>query len=165
MRLMATILTAAAIAAGAAAQPEKVFVTPEGMRFEILTDSTVSVGKLKDKDPGFSGVVTIPGSITAQGKTYTVTKVKSWGFFGCNDVTEFVIPSTITELDIWAFSCCEGLKRIVIPESVTKIGYAALDGCKQLTDVNLHEENAWLPTERSVEGSVGAGSASHTEKA
>ncbi|MBP3739316.1 MAG: leucine-rich repeat protein [Muribaculaceae bacterium] len=108
-----------------------------GLRYVITSDSTVKVQKPQDESLYPKGKVAIPATVLIEGKTYTVTSIASWGFFGCNDITEVVIPRTITDIDIWAFTRCESLQRIEIPETVTRIGYAAFENCKSLKSISL----------------------------
>ena len=115
------------------------------MYFTPTSDSTVSVSKIKDREDLLKGVVEIPSHITVQGKTYTVTEVGKWGFFGCDEVTDFIIPSTVTKLDIWAFTRCSGLTKVTVPESVSEIGYAAFENCTRLTDIQLPSTLKVLP--------------------
>lgn len=62
----------------------------------------------------YSGAVSIPETVTYNGKTYTVTSI------GCH-----------------AFNECSGLKSVNIPGSVTCIGSAAFQGCSGLTSINI----------------------------
>lgn len=106
-----------------------------GLRYEITGENTVKVEKAKDNLP--KGKVVIPSQVKLDGKTYTVTAIGSWGFFGCKDITEVVIPNTITDIDIWAFTNCEKIAKIDIPSTVTHIGYSAFEGCSSLTSITI----------------------------
>ena len=108
----------------------------KGMTFEITGENTVKVLKISDKNKPKDKLV-IPEKVELDGKIYTVTAIDSWGFFGCKDITEVVIPNTITDIGNWAFTNCEKLSKIDIPDTVTHLGYAALEDCKSLTSITI----------------------------
>ncbi|MBR5101648.1 MAG: leucine-rich repeat domain-containing protein [Muribaculaceae bacterium] len=108
----------------------------KGLKYEVLADGTVKVGKIDDKHTP-KGKLNIPSKVKHNGKTYKVTAIDSWGFFGCRDIKEVKIPSSITKVDIWAFTSCTGLRKIEFPSSVTTLGYCALESCENLESVKL----------------------------
>ena len=99
-----------------------------GLCYEVLTDSTVAVGKISDKQPPI-GVVEIPERVTLKGPTYTVTTIDGWGFFGCDQITQLVMPNTIDSIGPFALCRCEGLTEIDIPSSVKTMSYAVFENC------------------------------------
>ena len=48
----------------------------------------------------YSGVVTIPSTITHDGKTYTVTQIQAYAFYKCPDLKTISIPSTVSSIEI-----------------------------------------------------------------
>ena len=56
-------------------------------------------------------------------------------FFGCDSLSEIVIPSSVTSIGDGAFSFCRSLSEIVIPSSVTSIGDSAFSGCDSLSEI------------------------------
>ena len=56
-------------------------------------------------------------------------------FFGCDSLSEIVIPSSVTSIGDDAFSRCHSLSEIVIPSSVTSIGDHAFSGCDSLSEI------------------------------
>ena len=58
-------------------------------------------------------------------------------FYGCDFLSEIVIPSSVTSIGDSAFSCCVSLSEIVIPSSVTSIGYKAFCGCSSLKFISI----------------------------
>ena len=101
------------------------------------TEVTVKEYTGNDKD------ITLPSTVTYNGKEYKVTAVgsnvlkKLAGTEGI-DLT-VTIPEGYTTIAGNAFQNCYGLKTITIPGSVTKINYNAFDGCKDLAAVTFAE--------------------------
>ncbi len=58
------------------------------------------------------GDITIPETITHNGKTYTVTELEGSIFEDCGDLTSVVLPSTITSVDGNAFRNCPKLQYV-----------------------------------------------------
>ena len=60
----------------------------------------------------------------------SVTSIGDGAFSFCRSLSEIVIPSSVTSIGDWAFSNCDSLSEIVIPSSVTSIGDSAFTNCK-----------------------------------
>ena len=65
----------------------------------------------------------------------SVTSIGYSAFFGCDSLSEIVIPSSVTSIGKGAFSSCDSLSEIVIPSSVTSIGDHAFSGCDSLSEI------------------------------
>ena len=85
----------------------------------------------------YSGTVVIPGSVTYDGKSYSVTSISYSAFNGCSGLTSVSIPNSVTKIDRFAFAGCSSLTSINIPNSVTNISYSAFEGCSGLTSVTI----------------------------
>ena len=107
-----------------------------GLKYTVLDDNCVKVGKIDDKHKP-KGKLVIPSQVKHGDIVYTVTALDSWGFFGCEDMTEVEMPPTLTKIDIWAFCNCKKLKNVVIPSGVVEIGYSAFENCESFTSFNL----------------------------
>ncbi len=94
-----------------------------GLKYTEIGNGFVKVGKISDEAQP-KGTLVIPPTVKHGGEIYVVSKIDSWGFFGCRGITRVQLPPTLTVIDIWAFTCCESLLGIDIPSSVTEIGYA-----------------------------------------
>ena len=138
-----------AMAVALAAQAEVEFVK-DGLKYTTLDENSVKVGKIDDKHLP-KGKVKIPATVKHDGKTYTVTALDSWGFFGCNNMTEIKLPNTLKKIDIWALCRCEKLKEINIPASVTEIGYSAFENCEAITTLTLPDGITAVPERMAQE--------------
>ena len=86
----------------------------------------------------YTGDVTIPAeSVSYGGKTYSVTSIGDYAFYGCSGLTSVTIPNSVTSIGDYAFSGCSGLTSVTIPNSVTSIGDYAFYGCSGLTSVTI----------------------------
>ena len=61
-----------------------------------------------------------------------VTKIESWVFAGCADLTSIIIPNSITNIGRYAFYYCNKLTHMTIPNNVWYIGYNAFRNCTNL---------------------------------
>ena len=103
--------------------------------YEITSSSDLTVAvtyqgtSYSEYSNEYNGSVTIPKSVTYNGKTYSVTSIGSYAFFECSGLTSVTIPNSVTSIGSYAFAFCNGLTSITIPNSVTTIGDYAFDGC------------------------------------
>ena len=99
-----------------------------GIYYNITSsaDLTVSVtyrgSSYSSYSDEYSGVVTIPSTVTYDSKTYSVTSIGNYAFYNCSSLTSITIPEGVTSIGYYAFYCCSSLASITIPESVTSIG-------------------------------------------
>ena len=84
-----------------------------------------------------TGTLIIPSLITHNGTEYPVTRIGSFAFFRCSDLTSVSIPNTVNSIYNSAFSDCTGLVSVLIPNSVNGIGTGAFYGCSNLTSVTI----------------------------
>lgn len=83
----------------------------------------------------YTGIITIPETVTYGGVKYSVTTIGHGAFFVCG-ITSVTIPSSVTSIGDYAF-CGSGLTTITIPNSVTSIGEQAFWGCSNLTTITI----------------------------
>ena len=88
-------------------------------------------------DNEYRGSVTIPESVTYNGKTYSVTSIGVQAFCNCSGLTSVEIGNSVTSIGEDAFTCCTGLTSVTISNSVTSIGKGAFSYSKGLTSVTI----------------------------
>ena len=125
--ILILLLSIVAIAATAQIQ-----FTQKGLKYTVLDSNSVKVGKIDDNHKP-KGKLVIPAQVKHEGITYDVTTLDGWAFFGCEGMTEVVMPTTLTKIGIWAFCNCKKLNNVTIPPSVVEIGYSAFENCESFT--------------------------------
>lgn len=75
------------------------------------------------------GVISIPSSVTINGKSYNIRYIGDRAFDKCKAVTEIKIPEGVTAIGSAAFRNCTGLTEVYIPESLIRCELDAFDGC------------------------------------
>ncbi len=87
----------------------------------------------------YSGTVTIPASVTYNGKTFNVVSIGEYAFRDCTGLTAITIPSSVRSIKGYAFYNCSQLSALTIPATVTEIGEGAFEGCASVTQMVLPE--------------------------
>ena len=121
--------------------------------YHIVSDSEVEVFNSNgyDKDGNLSssssytscdGSLTIPSTVTNEGKTYTVIGIGYCAFWD-TPMTSITLPDTLEYIGEQAFSDIHSLSSITIPASVTSIDYKAFSnantGEDKLTTITFAE--------------------------
>ena len=88
-------------------------------------------------DNEYFGTVTIPSTVTYNGKIYSITSIADFAFQNCSGLTSITIPNNVTSIGDNAFFGCTGLTAIEIPNSITSIGNGTFSGCINLTSVTI----------------------------
>ncbi|MCR5246370.1 MAG: leucine-rich repeat domain-containing protein [Paludibacteraceae bacterium] len=110
-------------------------LTDSNTTFEILSDSTVAVGKCNLYQ---TKNISIPEKVCTRGKVYTVTSIRNNAFIFCHELTNIEIPESVNSIGESAFNC-SWLTNVKIPESVEYIGNYAFEGCYILTNIEIPE--------------------------
>ena len=85
----------------------------------------------------YSGEITIPSTITHDGKTMTVTAIGDDAFRDCFGLSKVTLPSSIRHIGAHAFRSSSSLTQVVIPEGLESIGNQAFTNCVALQQVYL----------------------------
>ena len=84
----------------------------------------------------YSGVITIPATVTHEGILYSVVSIGDYAFSYCYNLTAIIIPDGVTSFGNYSFCDCSNLTAITIPEGVTRIGDGAFRG-SSLTAITI----------------------------
>lgn len=110
-------------------------VFPVGSFYYQINEDGVSATIMSHIDgPSATGEISIPTSISYNGKNYAVTRIGKNAFISCSGLTGLLtIPNSVTYLGENAFLGCSGLTELDLGDSVDTISSAAFYGCKGLT--------------------------------
>ena len=99
--------------------------------------STVYVTYKNTSYNSYSGVVTIPQTVTYNNKTYSVTSIGNSAFYGCTGLTSVTIPNSVTAIGQYAFSGCTGLTSVIIEGPISIVKNETFKDCRKLKSVSL----------------------------
>lgn len=109
----------------------------DGLRYQTLTDSTVTVKKYVS-----GSNISIPSKVTVASESeeepdavYTVVAISGQAFYSA-DISSVSVPGTVTTIEQYAFWRSK-LKEIKLAEGLESIGFGAFKECTQITDVKL----------------------------
>lgn len=106
----------------------------DGIYYNFIDDEA-EVTYVRQYQADYSGSITIPASVTFNGKDYPVTSIGDFAFHECDNLTSIVIPESVTNIGNAAFEGCRYLTNINIPDGVITIGRQAFESCYSLTSV------------------------------
>ena len=109
--------------------------TEGDLNYNIIGENEVEVAKYDSIK--YSGDVVIPASVVHEGVTYNVTRIGTYAFMGCREMTSVDIPEGVTTLSTGAFNACSMLEGIDLPNSLVSIGRLAFWGCSGLTQFHV----------------------------
>lgn len=83
----------------------------------------------------YSGALVIPGTVTHNDATYTVTAIADNAFKDNTGLTSVDIAHTVETIGASAFSGCTGMTDLIIGRNVKTIGKYAFSSCTSLTNI------------------------------
>ena len=95
-------------------------------------DATNQSAYVTSGDNSYKGDITIPTTVTFNGKTMDVIAIGGGAFNGCGELKTIKLPSSITSINDYAFQGCINLHTIDFPNTLGKIGVGAFSGCTSL---------------------------------
>ena len=131
------LILIAAVAAGV--QPINAYdFTENGVYYNILQDKkSVEVTYNMSSGNSYSGEVSIPQTVTHDGKTYTVTAIGDMAFSNSFSLSKLSVPSSIATVGNKAFYSCAYLDGYAFIEGLTTIGDEAFYACNTLGAINI----------------------------
>lgn len=114
----------------------------QNTRFKIESFPTISVNNINytvtsedDKTvsvapSSYSGIISIPATVTYNGSSYSVTSVGKDAFSGCTGLTYVVLGNNIKTIGANAFKGCTGLTTVKLPTQLETIGNYAFYDCQ-----------------------------------
>ena len=111
----------------------------DGIYYNIISADDLSVEVTYEEltSGSYSGLVTIPESVTYNGTVYSVSAIGEWAFRSCGDLTGISIPDCLTEIGDYALYQCTALTDLTLGENVVTIGSYAFDGCTSLASITF----------------------------
>lgn len=109
--------------------------------YEVTGPTTVKVMPDRESSAStnnYKGNITIPSSVTIDGKTYTVNEIGVRAFSSCYNLTGITMPNTIVRIDSNGINSCSKLTSLVVPPSVRVIESSGISSCG-LTKLTLSE--------------------------
>ncbi len=122
------------------AEDGAIYKTIDGIRYALKNGVATVVGQ---QPQNIAGSITIPASVTYKGTAYAVTSIGYEAFFGCDFLTEIVIPNSVTSIGEGAFEECYSLTTVTFGDNrqLTGIGSSAFSGCDSLTTVTFGDNS------------------------
>ena len=111
-------------------------IPDETLMYETTGNNKCEVTGLKGASPSS---LTIPPSVTINGKTYSVTSIRKSAFTGNTSLISVTIPGSVKEIGWYAFENCENIKTVSLGEGIEKIDQDAFKHCYSLESIVIPE--------------------------
>ncbi len=121
-------------------------VEPFVGEFHWSYDDASGTATLVEANPDLEGAVSIPATVEAGGREYTVASIGKNAFKGLAKVEGVSIPDTVASIGMSAFAACTSLKSVVVPQTVQSMGSGVFKGCTALVSAEVSAPLGTLPT-------------------
>lgn len=140
MTAVAALVLAVVLAVGVycAGRTEDAVFYVEGIRYKVMTDSTLRVVRPHDVN-GKELDLVIPEKVTYHGRTYAVTCIDSLAYDSCPKMISLTMPPSIDSIGDRAFAMCNNITNVYLPNGISHIGRDAFRACDGLRAVRLPE--------------------------
>ena len=101
------------------------------------SDSAPAPGSLAIRNEGTLNAIDNTLRHATSDSVFTSTSISEGAFFGCDELTEVVIPSNVVSIDENAFGDCKNIKRMVFQGKWTAVAQNAFDGCDAVETINF----------------------------
>ena len=108
-----------------------------GFYYNIKNSKECYVTNKAENTASYSGNITIPSSVSYNGKTYPVTGIEYKAFSGCNELTSVVIPTSIKYYSSCLFMDCANLSSVNLPSNLTEIPSSMCFNCPNLRSITI----------------------------
>jgi len=108
-----------------------------GIYYSINTGGVSVTVTTGDSGFRYNGDVTIPATVSNDGKTYNVTAIGYEAFYQCSELESITLGSKIKTIGDHAFRYCTALKAVAIPNSTETMGSYAFSGCTNLKTITI----------------------------
>ena len=130
------LMTVACLLVGAAAANAYDFQS-DGIYYNINTSNGTVTVTNSGTSAQYTGDVTIPATVTHDGKTYNVTAIASYAFQNNVELSSITIGNKVRSIGYQAFRGCTMLTTVVIPNSAEELGEQAFYGCSNLRNITI----------------------------
>ena len=113
----------------------------DGIYYNVISFEQMTAGVTHDDHfipptSHYSGNISIPSSVTYNGKTFSVVSILKEAFTK-STVTSVYLPNSIIEICESAFNGCKNLVSVNIPNSTETIGSSCFSGCSELKSAEV----------------------------
>lgn len=106
-----------------------------GINYNIIDANSVEVTNPDAYD--YSGNIVIPSTVTHEGVSYSVARIRTHAFQNCKELIGVSIPNSVTSIGGGAFIGSDKLVSVNIPNSVTTIKESTFHGCSSLKSIKI----------------------------
>ena len=114
------------------AQDGYIHVEVDGIKYGIANGEATVLGA-----NGTVENANILENVSFKGKSYSVTSINAYVFYGRENLKSVTIPDSITDIGDMVFESCISLETVTLPEGTQCIGKGAFLNCESLKSVTI----------------------------